>query len=247
MKAIILCAGRGSRTGLNYPKCVHEFENGKSLIDRNVESLKNCGFKNSEIIFATGYAEKIIKKKTLNKYNYINNKKFLSTNMIYSLNEVLKKINTDDLIIIYADILYEKNILKKIKNSKKDIITLVDIDWLKKWRLKKNYKDDFETLRIKNKKVVDLGKKTNNLKDIDGRFVGITKLSKKIVKEIKSKKIIINELKKNKKIDFTSFLMKLIQKNYVINVILKNIFWFEFDTKNDFKIYKKIINKFSIN
>lgn len=243
MKAIILCAGRGSRTGFNYPKCIHKFDNEKNLINRNVENLKKCGFKNSDIIFATGYAEQKIKRTTLNKFTYIKNKKFLSTNMIYSLNEILKKIIIDDLIIVYADILYEKNILNKIKISKKDIITLVDSDWLEKWKFKQNYKNDFETLRIKDNKIVDLGKKTKNLKDIDGRFVGITKFSKKMIKLIKLKKIITNELKKNKKLDFTGFLMKLIQKNYEINVVLKKITWFEFDTKKDFEIYKKIKNK----
>ncbi|MBD1139679.1 NTP transferase domain-containing protein [Pelagibacterales bacterium SAG-MED38] len=243
MKAIILCAGRGSRTGLNYPKCIHKFDNGKNLISRNIENLKNCGFKNTDIIFATGYAEKIIKKKTANKFKYIKNSKFSSTNMVYSFNEVLKKIKSDDVIIIYADIIYNINALKKIMISKKDIVTLVDSDWLQKWKLKPDYKNDFESLKIKNNKIISLGNKTKNIKNIDGRFVGITKFSKKMIKLIKLKKVIVNELEKNKKLDFTGFLMKLIQKNYDINVIINKIIWFEFDTKKDFEIYKKIRNK----
>ena len=31
MKAVILCAGLGSRTGLNYPKCLYKFSDGKTL------------------------------------------------------------------------------------------------------------------------------------------------------------------------------------------------------------------------
>ena len=69
-----------------------------------------------------------------------------------------------------------------------------------------------ETLKIKNNKIISLGKKTRNMKNIDGRFIGITKFSKKMIKLIKLKKVIINELKKNKKLDFTGLLMKLIQK-----------------------------------
>jgi len=65
----------------------------------------------------------------------------------------------------------------KKKQSKKKIVTLIDSDWLKKWKLKKNYQSDLEELLIKNNKIVKLGKKTNNLKNISGRFVGITKLS----------------------------------------------------------------------
>lgn len=47
------------------------------------------------------------------------------------------------------------------------------------------------------------------------------------------------ELLINKKIDFTSFLMKLInQKNNVFSLKSK-IKWFEFDTKYDFGIFQK--------
>ena len=53
------------------------------------------------------------------------------------------------------------------------------------------------------------------------------------------KKIFINELKKNPKIDFTNFLMKLIKRKFDIYAIKKKIKWFEFDEYNDFKVYKK--------
>ena len=67
--------------------------------------------------------------------------------------------------------------------------------------------------------------------------------SKKIIKKFKDKKVITNELKKNEKLDFTSFLMELIKKKYTINVLLAKIKWFEFDTKYDFNIYRRLINK----
>ena len=49
---------------------------------------------------------------------------------------------------------------------------------------------------------------------------------------------------KNKKLDFTGFLMELIKK-YTINVLIAKIKWFEFDTKYDFNIYKRLFNKFN--
>ena len=39
--------------------------------------------------------------------------------------------------------------------------------------------NDLEELKIKNSEIYSLGKKTYDLKDIDGRFLGITKFSKK--------------------------------------------------------------------
>ena len=160
--------------------------------------------------------------------------------MIYSLNEVLKNINPDHILVIYADILYESIDLKKIIQSKKDIITLVDTDWLIKWKKKKDYKEDLEELKIKNKKIYSIGKKTKNLKNIDGRFVGITKFSKKIVLKFQKDKILENNLKINKNLDFTNFLMKIIQSKIYVYSLNKRINWNEFDTKQDFDNYKDI-------
>ena len=42
---------------------------------------------------------------------------------------------------------------------------------------KKFFKDDLEKLRLKKNKIVAIGKKTNKINNIDGRYVGITKFS----------------------------------------------------------------------
>ena len=232
MKAIILCAGKGKRTGLLYPKCLQKFSDGSSILEKKLEILKKIGFKKNNIIFATGFREDLIKKKTNNLFNYVKN-------MIFSLNEVLKKIKSDDICVIYADILFQAKDLKKIILSKKKIITLVDTKWLQKWKLKRNFKEDLEELKLKRNKVVAIGKKTNKIDDIDGRYVGITKFSKSIVQDFKKKKILKKFLLNNIKLDFTTFLMKLINNNFNVYALKKELEWHEFDTKQDFKNYEK--------
>lgn len=239
MKAIILCAGKGKRTGLLYPKCLQKFSDGSSILEKKLEILKKIGFKKNNIIFATGFREDLIKKKTNNLFKYVKNKKFNTTNMIFSLNEVLKKIKSDDICVIYADILFQAKDLKKIILSKKKIITLVDTKWLQKWKLKRNFKEDLEELKLKRNKVVAIGKKTNKIDDIDGRYVGITKFSKSIVQDFKKKKILKKFLLNNIKLDFTTFLMKLINNNFNVYALKKELEWHEFDTKQDFKNYEK--------
>ncbi len=239
MKFIILCAGKGRRTGLSYPKCLQKFSDGSNILKNNIKLLKNLGFKKKNIIFATGFKENLIKKETDNKYTYIKNTKFRTTNMIYSLHEVLKKIELDDICVIYADILFQLKDLKKIVFSKKNIITLVDTKWLKKWKLKKDYQDDLEELKLKNNQIISIGKKTNNTSNIHGRFVGITKFSKKIIYKFRKEKTLEKSLENNIKIDFTNFLMKLIQEKLNVSVYKKKLDWYEFDTKQDFKNYEK--------
>ena len=243
MKAVILCAGRGRRTGLTYPKCLYEFKKGVSLLDNNIKVIKKLGFKNSDIILATGFKEDLIKKKTKNLYTYIKNKKFNSTNMIYSFNEVIKKFGSQTYYVFYADIIFEIDAVKYLKKTSNKITTLVDTDWLRKWKLKRNYLDDLEELKITNGKLISLGKKVKNVQRIDGRFIGISKFSESIIKELIDKKIIHKNLKKNKKLDFTNFLMRLIKNKFNVHVIKKKINWFEFDEQDDFETYAKNYKK----
>ena len=40
MKAVILCAGLGSRTGLKYPKCLFKFNDGSTLLSKNIYNIR---------------------------------------------------------------------------------------------------------------------------------------------------------------------------------------------------------------
>ncbi len=238
MKAIILCAGMGSRTGLTYPKCLFKLKNKLSLLEDNINKIKKLGFKNSDIILATGFKENLIKKETKDLYDYVKNKKYKSTNMIYSFFEVVKKYGAQTYVIFYADITFDLISLRSLINSKKDIVTLIDSDWLKKWKIKDDYLNDLEELKISNSKITSLGKKVEKIKGIDGRFVGITKFSRSMIKRLITEGIFRKQIKKNKKLDFTNFLMKLIKIKIDIYAIKKKIEWFEFDNLNDFKNFK---------
>ena len=241
MKIILLCAGKSSRTGLGYPKCLYKFKDSETLIEKNLKILGEFGFSNKEIYFATGFKSKLIKNKTFNKYKYIFNKKYKTTNMIYSLNQVLKKIKPDEVIVIYSDILFERKCLSKIIKSKYPISTIIDTDWKRKWKKKSNFMNDLEELKIKNSRIYSLGKKTFDLEKIDGRFLGITKFSKKMTSNLK-RHLISKILGKNKNIDFTNFLMELIKSNFQVNAISGKFSWHEFDNPRDFKVFKKIKN-----
>ena len=88
-----------------------------------------------------------------------------------------------------------------------------------------------------------IGRKTNKINNIDGRYVGITKFSKSIISRFKKKNILKNFLHNNLKLDFTTFLMKLINNNFNVYALKKEIDWYEFDTKQDFKNYEQNLKK----
>ena len=121
MDLIILAAGKSKRIykKININKCLLDI-NGKSIIKNIVDdalSLKFIkkisivvGFKKSNIINNLG-------KKNI---NYIVNKKYDKTEMMYSLYLALKNTK-DDVIISYSDIFFKKKFFKKyIKINQKN-------------------------------------------------------------------------------------------------------------------------------
>ena len=102
--------------------------------------------------------------------------------MVYTLINVLKKIKIDNTIIIYGDIIFSYKDLNKIALSNKGLVTLVDFKWKKLWRNNKKIDYDLETLKISKDKIVDLGKKTNEIKNITRYALQST--FQKIVKKI---------------------------------------------------------------
>src|SRR3989338_5798791 len=108
MKAIILAAGMGTRLGKytkDIPKGMLNF-NGKSLIERQVEVLRSCGIK--DIIIVKGYMPDKINIKGV---KYYENKDYANTNMVETLFAAEKEMS-DNIIVCYSDIIYQKNVLK---------------------------------------------------------------------------------------------------------------------------------------
>src|SRR2546426_393626 len=130
MKAIILAAGRGTRLSkytANLPKCMLEFA-GKTLIQRQVDTLRSCGIK--DIVVIKGYMPDAINLEGVK--SFINNN-FATTNMVHTLFCAEKEL-VGDVIISYSDIVYEKRVLKKIINDNSDMCVAVDTKWKDYWK-----------------------------------------------------------------------------------------------------------------
>src|SRR3989344_2665457 len=125
MKAIILAAGMGTRLGKytkDLPKGMLNF-NGKSLIERQVETLKSCGI--NDIVIVKGYMPDKIK---ITGVKYYENKDYASTNMVETLFAAEKEMD-DDMLVCYSDTIYQKSVLKGVIASKADVGVTVDADY----------------------------------------------------------------------------------------------------------------------
>ncbi len=238
MKALILCAGKGTRMLIDFPKSLIKKNNKNSLLKNIYFNLIKSGFKKKEIILATGYKENLIKEEIGKGPIYIKNKRYSTTNMVYTFMNAIKFID-DDLILSYSDLSYDfKNIINLRKN-KNTFVTLVDKKWATIWKKKGKLETDSETLKIKGNKITELGKKTSFLKNIDARYVGLSKINKNVLKDIKI--FYFKNLKRNPKkflnIDMTNFFNLLIKDGFSISSKQIQKKWNEFDDAIDLEKY----------
>lgn len=186
MRVIILAAGQGTRLmplTSNKPKCMVEL-NGKALIEYQLELFEK--FNVSDINVIAGYLEEKIDFDVIKKFY---NLQFDSSNMVttlFSANELFD--GEDDILISYGDIIYNHKVFEAIKESSEKVNVVVDKDWRSYWDARMDDPlQDVETLKIDvNGNIEELGKKPNSYKDIHGQYIGLIKIRKDVVKQVKN-------------------------------------------------------------
>jgi phosphoenolpyruvate phosphomutase len=252
MKAIILAAGMGTRLGKytkEMPKCMLKF-NGKSLIEHQIETLRACGI--NDIIVVKGYMPDKI---DLSDVKYYVNEEYADTNMVETLFKAEEEMD-DDILVCYADIIYEKKVIEKILEADFDIGVTVDSKYWDYWKKRlDDPEEDTESLVIEDGKIVDLG--DTKVEKADYRYVGLIKFSKKGVEILKkvyhdNKEKFYDKdekwlrSKSFKKAYMTCMLQAIINKGFNVMPIIIEHGWLEFDTVEDYEKYTKWIEEGSL-
>tara|TARA_A100001011_G_C14281939_1_gene831991 strand:+ start:1472 stop:2212 length:741 start_codon:yes stop_codon:yes gene_type:complete len=241
MKAFIIAAGLGSRLRpftKNLPKNLIKIGN-KTILERQLEVFNSFDIKDINII--VGYKRNKFKNK---KFRYFYNKDFNNNNILESL-FCAKKAIKGNCLISYSDIIFKKNIVKKLIKSKASISILVDTDWKKIYRGRTQHPiSQAENVYFdKNLILKNVGKNLKE-KESNGEFIGMLKLNSEGVKIFKHyyKKAKSNFKKNNfynaktiKKAYLTDFFQYLISNKKKIKCILIKKNWMEIDTVQDYK------------
>jgi choline kinase len=246
MKLILLAAGKSSRIykKIKKNKCLINIDN-KSLIRNIIDNAKSVSLKNITVVTGFKPSNIIRDLKNYKKISYIYNSKYKTTDMVYSSMLALKKTN-EDVIISYTDIFYEKEVFKNLIDLNTKTLTIPYIlNWKNIWKLrKKNIFDDAETFLINSRSSIkEIGNKITkkNLKKVNGQFMGLIFIPKKLVKTV------VNFYENNdcNKLQFTSFLNKLLNNNINITGLKYDKFWYEIDDIIDLKNFHKFYQQSS--
>ncbi len=247
MKAIILAAGMGTRLGKyteNLPKCMLEF-NGKTILQHQVDTLRSSGI--TDITIVKGYMPEKI---TLPGVKYYLNQDYQNTNMVETLFSAEEEMN-EDILICYADIIYEPKVLQKVIASETKIGVVVDEDYWDYWQARDDFpENDMESLVVENGKIIELGNPNCTKDEAKVRYVGLIKISKERLNVLKQ---IYHQNKGNyfhkdepwlrsksfKKAYMTCLLQAIINSGEEVSPITIQRGWLEFDTIEDYEKYVK--------
>lgn len=246
-KVIVLAAGEGSRLRpltLEIPKCMVNV-GGKPIIEHQLETFENCQAID-KIIIIKGYKQEKIKYSNV---IYYLNPEYNSTNMVYTFFKAVDQFNTD-IIISYGDIIYKDEVLNKLISTEGEIVTVVDLEWEKLWKARmEDVLKDAETLKIsKNGDLIEIGKKPKDISEIQGQYIGLTKIKASAIQKIIE---FYNSLDKQRIYDgknfqnmfMTTFLQLLIDNGFIIRPALIKGGWIEIDEPNDLTLFNEFINK----
>ncbi len=249
MKVIIPAAGTDPE--FEIPKAMTILK-GKPVLQRQIETLKNCGI--SEIIVIRGFKKEEF---SIEGVKYIDNDEYINYYILHSLFKAEEQME-GGFLFIYSDILFNEQIIKNLIASKGDIILVLDNSYTyHKHKIDKN----LELILTKNKpseqtrdlyqmenEIIRIGRSIN-MDMADYEFTGIAYFSEYGVEIIRR---IYNECKLNHKgrfheadsfeqASFIDLIQEVVDRGFRVDILEVHKGWFELHSKKDIEIAEKLI------
>ena len=146
MKIIILAAGIGSRLGNPFPKPLTKLKNNKSIMQMMTENISSL-YDTNIINLVVGFKKDLIME-SFPDMTYVYNQYFDQTNTAKSLLKAIKKNKDQSILWMNGDIVFDKNLLLKLKEYIDKDISFVSVNTSQvteeevKYTLKDDYIDE---------------------------------------------------------------------------------------------------------
>lgn len=243
MKIIILAAGRGSRLGertKDRPKCMCKLQ-GRTLLDRCLDTLEKAGISRSDIGIVTGYRSDMFQ---IEGVTYFHNPDWEKTNMFHSLTMAREWLQREDCIVCYSDIVFAPEVIEKLWESSAPLAITSYSGYWDLWKLRMDDPlGDLETFRTDGTgKLLEIGLKPASPTDIQGQFMGLLRFTpeswswvEETIKQPLSKPV--------DKLDMTTLLQGMLGLGYPVQTISTDALWLECDSEQDIEVYEREFEK----
>jgi len=124
----ILCGGYGKRLWPltnTVPKVLLEISNGYTILDRQLNQLKNIGIR--DVYLLAGYLYEKIKEKYGEEWNGLKIHYFVEEEpggTLYAINNLLGNVESDYYLVMNGDIVTDINLLKMLKNADENTVSI---------------------------------------------------------------------------------------------------------------------------
>ncbi|NVM36398.1 MAG: phosphoenolpyruvate mutase [Candidatus Lokiarchaeota archaeon] len=249
IKVIIPAAGTDPE--FDIPKAMTILK-GKPVLQRQIETLKNCGI--NDITVIRGFKKEEF---SIDGVSYIDNNDYDKYYILHSLFKAEEQME-GGFLFIYSDILFNEQIIKNLLTSNGDIILALDNSYTyHKHKIDKN----LELILTKNKpseqtrdlyqienEIIRIGR-TINMDMADYEFTGIAYFSEYGVEIIRR---IYNECKLNHKgnfheadsfgkASFIDLIQEVIDRGFRVDILEVHKGWFEIHNRKDIEVAERLI------
>lgn len=237
MRAVILAAGRGARMKNltnEGPKCLVELR-GKSLLDRQLEALREAGI--TEIAIVTGYKGEMLSNRELVLFH---NPRWAETNMVSSLAYAQAWLSAVPCIVSYSDIFYEASAVELLMASAAQLAITYDPQWVKLWG--KRFADplsDAETFRVNaDGMLAEIGNKPKSVQEVQGQYMGLLRITPEGWNEVLRIRAALTAAECDR-MHMTGTLQRVIEAGRIaIEAIPYKLSWGEIDSAEDLMAYQ---------
>lgn len=237
MKGVILAAGRGSRMVRfteDRPKCLNLLA-GRTLLDWQLDSLRKGGVR--DIVVVGGYRS----DQLVGDWTLIVNPRWAETNMVRSLCAASDLLQAEGAVISYSDIVYSPDHIVRLLACDAEIAITYDERWMDLWSLRfDDPLSDAESFKTRNGRLVEIGAKSKTVQEIEGQYMGLLKISAEGWKTISGVLQGLPEAAVDK-LDMTSLLSMLLERDSEIRTVPVVGKWCEVDSAGDLEIYEAAI------
>lgn len=248
-KIHVIIPAAGKDPIFDIPKSMIKIK-GKTILQRQVDLLKNCGIK--EITLIKGYKKELIKMEGI---NYVINDEYDKTYILHSLFKA-KNYMKNGFIYINSDILFDEQIINSLLNVKQDIVLVMDNSYTyhkheidKKLDLVLTKHKPIKEQRMlyrKDNEIIRIGKNIDKTM-ADYEYIGIAyfseegvNIAKKIYDDCFANHIgSFHEAESFEKASFTDFIQEIVDRGFNVYIIEVYKGWFEIHNKKDIEIADK--------
>lgn len=239
VRTIYLAAGQGSRL-LPYTadKAKWQLEvGGQGILERIIGCAHECGV--ADVVVVRGSVGGSVRCPSV---RYVDD--LACQNMVHSL-FAAKDYLKGEVVVSYADILYEPTVLQTLLASPAPVSVVVDLNWESYFRTRADDpRSVAESLVLDGTKIRSIGQPLARDEWPDGQYIGLIKFSHDGTELLRSvyeelKRVYRGKAWRNaatfEKAYFTDLLQELVDRDVDVQAIPIRGGWVEFDTRNDYE------------